>query len=310
MCGMLCEFRRQKGALFGERSARCRVDMLEQLERIDFGRPRHALSGPGGEVLGRLGDIGTLRVRQRAFRYQVLLEALDRIATLPELNLAGITIAARVIRIGVRFHSVGESLDQRRPAPVAGVLDRRRDDRVHCSDVVAVDVVARHPVTDGLVSDRAAVHLLVQRHTDGELIVLHEEHHGRLPDRGKVERLVGITFTCRAVAEQGQCDRAILLELGGGGETDGMQRLRGEWSGLGGNVVLVVVIATVPITTKRRQDVLGSHAPGEEGNAVPVGRKQPVICREGGYCRDLASFLAEGRRICSQAPLSSQRGHL
>ena len=77
MCG---ELGLEGGALLRERGPRRRVDVLEQVQRVELRLLAHRLAGPPGELLGGLADLGAELVGERTLGHQVLLEALDRVA--------------------------------------------------------------------------------------------------------------------------------------------------------------------------------------------------------------------------------------
>ena len=66
------------------------------------------------------------------------------------------------------------------------------------------------------------------RHRDGPLIVLHEEHARRTEHGGQVEGLVRVALGRRAVTHEGDGDRVLAESLGGHRRADGVQAVRAD----------------------------------------------------------------------------------
>ena len=78
----------EAGALLEEGGARTRVDVVEELERVEVGLDRHDVARVRGDRLGGIRDLGAHGLGEGALGDQVLLEALDRVAALPVLDVA------------------------------------------------------------------------------------------------------------------------------------------------------------------------------------------------------------------------------
>ena len=266
------------------RRARCsrsaargrRVDVVEELERVEVGLDRHDVARVGGDRLRGIRDLGAHVLGEGALGDEVLLEALDRVAALPVLDVARMAVAGGVVGVRVRLDAVGEALDQRRAAARPRPLDRGARDRVDRGDVVAVDVEAGHAVPDRLVGQGRGTRLARERDADRELVVLHEEDGRRLPDGREVEGLVRVALARGPVAEVGHGHDRVLAQARRVGEAHGMQGLRRERRRLRGGAVGVLVVPVVPVAAERLQDVAGLDAAGEQRDAVAIGREEPV----------------------------------
>ena len=189
-------------------------------------------SGGGGEALHASVASSTRRLhvgldgRDGAFRDAELLEAravdLDGAALLPAVELAlGAVLGG--VGAGVAAVAVGQALDQRRPAAGARLLVGRRRRAVDRVGVLPVDEDRLQPVGGGA----AGGGMLHRDHVaDGRVfhveVVLAHEHHGQLPHRGEVERLVEGADVGGAVAEEAHAHvlGALVLRPPGGAAGD------------------------------------------------------------------------------------------
>ena len=297
-------------ALLEERRARAAVDVVEELERVEVGLDRHDVARVGGDRLRGIRDLGAHVLGQGALGDEVLLEALDRVAALPVLDVARVAVAGGVVGVRVRLDAVGEALDQRRAAARPCPLDRGARDRVDRGDVVAVDVEAGHAVPDRLVGQGRGTGLARERDADRELVVLHEEDGRRLPDGREVEGLVRVALARGPVAEVGHGHDRVLAQARRVGEAHGMQGLRRERRRLRGGAVGVLVVPVVPVAAERLQDVAGLDAAGEQRDAVAIGREEPVARLDRRDGADLAGLLAVRGGVGRQPALLGERGHL
>src|SRR6202035_855739 len=94
-----------------------------------------------------------------------------------------------------------------------------------------------------------------------------------------------------AVAEQHERDLVLLLEPGGVGEADGVQRVGRQRGTLRRDPALAGVVAAVPVAAQQGQGLLGGHAAGEDGYRVAVGGEQPVLIAQRERRTDLAGVL-------------------
>ena len=117
--------------------------------------------------------------------------------------------------------AIGLALDQRRPlAPARAIGGGERGFR-YSGEIIAVDNDARHRIGDGAgrdILDRGGAR---GRDRHAVEIVLADEHHGQLPDRSEIERLVEGAFVVGAVAEERHRDRAGFQPLGAERRADG-----------------------------------------------------------------------------------------
>src|SRR6266508_1653025 len=180
-----------------------RVDPFEQLANGPGGRPDHARPHPRGEGLRLALDVVEERVVGAARGPQPAAVPLERIQTPPPLDLLGRAVLRRVIGRRVGADAVGDRLDQRGDAVVAGPGGGLLRGRVHRQHVVPVHLNPREPVGHGLAPDRRD-RLGGQRHGDGPLVVLAEEDRGRPEHGGEVAPLVEVALGRRAVAEVDQ----------------------------------------------------------------------------------------------------------
>ena len=205
-------------------------------DRVAVGRQvRHAappsahtsVNASSGSAAARPARPGTRRQRSRrrgrrrrptsasvgAELQQLLAGDDQRVAGEPLLDLLGRAVRRRV-GAAVPEVPVGQGLDDGRPVAAPGTVDRLRHRPLHGDHVVAVDEHARHPVGGGPVGgrvrhrghrrDRRVLHVAV---------VLADEHHGQLPHRGEVERLVEGADVGGAVAEERDRDLRRTAEL-------------------------------------------------------------------------------------------------
>ena len=287
-----------------------RVHVLEHLVRVVgglLGEVRaHRLAVP----LALLVDLGLHGRVERAEGGEVPAEPVDRVALLPVVDLCGLPVAAGVVGVGVRLHPVGDRLHQGGAAAFAGLGDRGGEHRVQRDQVVAVDAHAGQAVADGLVRQVCRVRLLVQRHGDRVLVVLHQEHHRSLVDGGAVAGLVEVALAGGAVAEEAQGDARVPGQFRGEPEADGVRALGGQRRALRHGAPLLGVVAAVPGAAQQGERVDGRDAAQHEGGGVAVGRQQPVLLGERVHGGDLAGLLAAAGRVDREAALHDQVGRL
>jgi hypothetical protein len=118
-------------------------------------------------------------------------ELPDRTAALPLLDLRARAVAevAHALRVGPR--AVGLELEERRPAAAPRTLHRFASQLVNRFDDVAIDeFVPGQAVGPTAPRDTRVAGRVGKRHLGGELVVLADEQHRQLPDRGQVQALV------------------------------------------------------------------------------------------------------------------------
>ena len=133
---------------------------------------------------------------------------------------------------------------------------RRLVDREH---VAAVDAHARHPVADGLVGERLGAGLRRERRRDRPLVVVAEEDQRRLHHRREVGALVEGALARRAVAEVGDRDGRVALQLLAPREPGGVRDVRRDRDADRGDAVLRRVppaggMAAPPVEDGARRD--------------------------------------------------------
>ncbi len=187
--------------------------------------------------LPRGGDRGVELVRDRrlhgfergvgdARRLQPARVDEQRIARFPLPHLVGRPVALRVAFV-VTVPPVRGRLDDDGAASRA----RRVDDALHRgrgrNHVVAVDRDEVDAVTGSPALERRRVLRRGGREL-GVAVVLAEEDHRQLPDRGEVDRLVERTVRHRAVAEERDHDTAVASQLRGGRGTGRDRQARAD----------------------------------------------------------------------------------
>ena len=132
-------------------------------------------------------------------------------------------------------HAIRIGLDQGRAAAAARSLQSRCGRRVYREDIIAVDAYARETEAGSPAIQRNS-RLPLDRLGDRPLVVLAEEHDGRVVGAGEDECLVDIALTGGAVAEVAD-HRHVAVRIAGADEAvafhthcvaRGMQRLRAD----------------------------------------------------------------------------------
>src|SRR6266853_216893 len=140
-CGMPLAAR-ELGALPGHAWRRVLVHVGEDVIRHGRLRLRGELQGAVVLFAQLLGPRLFLLHIPQPDRGQVLLHALDRVASLRLLVVLRVLVARGVVGRVVKAHAVGRCLDEARPATLASLVDRGARRRVHRHHVVAVDLDA------------------------------------------------------------------------------------------------------------------------------------------------------------------------
>ncbi len=215
---------RRRGSLRGGRSlvnVRCR--------RLRIG-PRTFV----GELL-RLGDEpgyfgihGVQRGRRRstvaAVVKQTFVQAADRAARLPLLDLLPRAIGKVSHALSVRPSAVRLAFDQRGAAAGAGVAHRLAGRFVNGLDIIAVHLAAGQTIRGGADGYAGIAGRVGERHFRGELVVLADEQHRQFPNAGEVQAFVERAIVHRAIAEEGDGNAVAVEQLetvaGAGGLED------------------------------------------------------------------------------------------
>src|SRR6266508_268043 len=190
------------------------VDVVERVIWLGLGaalgeRDRLVDRGLGGHVklLDLLGG-------QQAPLLRLLGEEGERVVLAVGGRLLGGPVGD-LVALEVAEVAPGLRLDQARAFAAAGPGHRLPRRFVHGDHVVAVDRDAGDVVGGGAVGDVARRAVVADRGGLGEAVVLGDEDHRQLPDRGQVHALVGGALLGRAVAEEARAHRAGALPLGG-----------------------------------------------------------------------------------------------
>ena len=148
---------------------------------------------------------------------RAVAQAQDGIDVAPLRLFVLAAVALQVGAHGMVVPAIGQGLDQARslarPRPQRGAQHRVVDRR----GVVAVDPAARQVVGRGAAGDAAAGDHAVAGRRQAVEVVLAEEDQRQPPDRRQVHGLVEDALAGRAVAEEGDADRARAAQLLGQG---------------------------------------------------------------------------------------------
>ena len=231
---------------------------------------------------------------------EVGLEAQDRVAELPLLDLGRDAVLRRVVGGRVRTHAVGVGLDEQRAVAVAGLVEAVLRHGIRREDVVAVDADAREAEAAGALEERDAG-LLLDGLGDGPLVVLAEEDDRGIEARGVDERLVDVTLRGGAVAEVAD-DGGVAVGVAGADVAvhphahrvaRGVQRLGPDDDRVEVEVVLLRVPAALADAAEELQRALRVHAAHEADAVLAVGREDEVVRPERATGADLGGLLAE-----------------
>ncbi len=154
-----------------------------------------------------------LRLLELMLRLQQLLEARNRVELLPILHFVVGAVARQVGAHRVVAPAVRERLDQARSTAFARARHRFAHRGVHRQHIVAVDGHSRQRVGGGAFGKAVDGSRVAHRGRQPVLVVLAQEHHRQLPQRGDVQALVEDAFVAGAVAEEHHADRAIAAQL-------------------------------------------------------------------------------------------------
>jgi hypothetical protein len=150
-----------------------------------------------------------LLVAQVGVLAQPAAETLDRISLRPALEHL-LRDVERVVVDCVALHPQGHALEQRRPAAVAGFLDRALRLAVDGEHVRAVDDDAFETVGLRAIGDVLRRELEVRRRRVRELVVVADEHDRQTTRAGEDHRLVRIAARGGALAEPADRDAPFL----------------------------------------------------------------------------------------------------
>ncbi len=241
---------------------------------------------------------------------QVLLEAGHGILVGDGRQLLLGAVAQVVVGVGVRLEPRGVQLEQHRALARARPGDGLVHDGEDGDGVVAVDLLAHHAVADPLVGQRRCRGLLAERHRDRPPVVLHHEDRGDLEDGGEVEPLVEVALARGPVPDERHHDRVASPSLLAVRQPGRVQQLRRQRRALGRDVGLRDVIPAVLVTAEQGEHLDRVDPAADQGDAVAVGREDPVLLAQREDRADLAGLLAARAGIDGQAPLLGERRRL
>lgn len=283
--------------------------MIEDQGRVRVRHGAHALAHPQPQLLALGLDRGEELLLGQALLLQERPEPGDRVLGLPGLGLLGGAVAGGVVGGGVRAHPVGERLDQHRTVAAAGVVERPAGDRQAGQHVVAVDPDAGEAEAGGAAVQRD-LGLGGGGLGDRPLVVLAEEDHRGVVDRGEGEGLVDVALAGGAVAEVGD-HRVVRAVLGDAHRVaGGVQGLRADHDGVQVEVLLVRVPAAVVHAAEHAEQVQRVHVAAPGHAVLAVGGEGVVTGAHGPPGADLGGLLAEQRGPQAQLALTLQRGGL
>src|SRR5256886_4238500 len=200
-------------SLAGVASRQFGVEMIEhRLRRARRGR-QIALDRRLDRFLALGRKLFLLRLAPQLLAHEIRAQARDRLLLPARLNFFRRTVPRGVICGGVIAEPVRHGLDQARPAARAGICNRLLRRGAHGDDVVAVDLFAGKARRDRFLRKRLRRRLQLERHGDGPLIVVDDEHHGQLVHAGKVHRFPEVTLGGGAVAEEADGNAPLLSQF-------------------------------------------------------------------------------------------------
>ncbi len=199
-----------------------------------------------------------------------------------------------------------DALEQHRPVAAAGVVDGLLGGEVRGDGVHAVDLDALHGVGRGAVDDRGVLGRVGVAGVLAVLVVLADEHDRQRPHRRQVERLVERADVGRPVAEVGDRDLAVALELRRQAEPDGDRHAGADDAGAQHEAVRGVGDVHRPASPLRRPGLLAEHLGPHlaQGNALgdlvggaAVGGGHVVVGLERGGDRSRDDLVAADRVV-------------
>lgn len=147
----------------------------------------------------------------------------------------------------------------------------------------------------------------MDRHADGVLVVLAEEHHRQAQDRGEIHALVKVSLRRGPVAEVRHGDVVFPLQLARPPRSDRVQDLRRDRNLRRCHVHPLGHAASVrmPTALEKRVHRLEpmKHHPGE----LAIRRKNPVARSQHGEAPYLGRLLAAEWRVGAEPPLALQK---
>src|SRR6478752_8560726 len=211
---------------------------------------------------------------------KIRVVAADALVALLLLDAVEVDVRAWIVGSRVRRGAVRDGLDERRPASFARALGRfasRLEDREH---VAAVDAHAGHPVPDGLVGERLGVRLRLERRRDRPLVVVAEEDQRRLHHSSEVGALVEGALARGAVAEVGDRDGRVALQLLAPGQARCVRDVSRDRHADRGYAILRRVPPAGRVPPPPVEDGARRHAAQQPDRRLAVAREDPVLVGE------------------------------
>ena len=128
----------------------------------------------------------------------------------------------------MRADAVRLALEQRRSAARASAIHGFLHGAVHRDSVVAVDLHAGEPVRDGFDRDALRRRLIRGRDADRPVVVLADEHDGRLEHAREVQCDMEVGGGSRAIAHVRRDDGAVSAQLRRHSRPHGLRQLRSD----------------------------------------------------------------------------------
>src|SRR5436190_7125721 len=163
-------------ALLMQRRRQLREQMLEH--RLGWARRYGEELGDGllDARVARFACRGLLRLAPEPLAQQVRLETRERVEALRALDVLARAITCRVVGRRVVVQPIRQRFDDVRAAAVASFCERPLHDRMHCDDVVAVDLLAGDARGDRFLRKGLWARLRAARHRDRHPVVDDDEH--------------------------------------------------------------------------------------------------------------------------------------
>ena len=256
--------------------------------------------------------------RDRALGEQARLEARDGILRRPLLEqvlrhvggAGGLLVAA---------HPEGLELQERRSLAAPRPLRRAAHRIDHRQHVVAIDRLAGHPVADRAIRQPRAGVLLDDGRRQAPLVVLDDEDHRQLPDRGEVQRFVEVALARRAFSGEGRRHARLAAQLIREGQPVGHRQHRAQVADHPDDVVredaemerAVAAAGEAAVAAQQLAEERQQIQPaGGEDPQIPVHREDGIVRPQGGGDADRDGLLPDAGEPLGQPSLPQQDQHL
>src|SRR4051795_3267413 len=272
--------------------------------------------GIRGRLCLGLGDAGAHRVERLVLDLlggcvvehteaaEIGVVATDALVALLLLDAVEVDVGARVVGRGMRRGTVGDGLDARRPATGGRPPGRLASRLVHREHVAAVDAHARHPVADGLVGKSLGARLRLERRRDRPLVVVAEENQRRLHDRREVGALVEGALARRAVAEVGDRDGRVALQLLAPGDAGGVRDVGRDRHADRGDAVVRRIPPPGGMTPPPVENGARRHPAQQPDRRLAIAGEDPVVTGERVHRADLHGLVIPEDRVRADPALA------